>query len=57
MQRRPRSGQLELAWTAQMCWEDVPAAAREQVRERLRRLLRQAVHAESRDGEGDGADE
>jgi len=33
MQKR-RSTQLELAWTAHMQWEDVPAALREQVQER-----------------------
>ena len=56
MQKR-RSAQLELACTARMRWEDVTAALREQVRERLRGLLRQAAGAGSNDGEGDGAHE
>ena len=56
MQKR-RSAQLELAWIAHMQWEDVPAALREQVQERLRALLRQAASAVSSDAEGDGADE
>jgi hypothetical protein len=56
MQKR-RSAQLELAWTARMRWEDMPAALRAQVQERLRALLQQAASAVSSDGEGDGADE
>lgn len=41
--RREQQAQLELEWTDSMRWEDVPDDAREQLREHLVAVLREAA--------------
>jgi hypothetical protein len=35
--------QLDLVWTEEVCWEDLPVRIRQQVEELMGKLLRQAA--------------
>ena len=46
--------QLDLVWAEEVCWEDLPVQAQQQVTELIVKLLRQAA---SRKGVNNDADE
>ncbi len=43
MARTKAEGQLDLRWTEEMQWEDVPSPIRERIRDQLGELLRGAA--------------
>lgn len=50
MSRERSPAQLDLEWTDRMRWEDLPAAVRERVCDRLVEVLRQVARASAEPG-------